>query len=124
MRESGRQALDWIESHPAEFTRLTAQRIRYFWLGPTDDPVMAIAFLALAALAAVGAVLALRRLPAAGSAVLLIPLLTYPLIYYLVPWQHRYRFPIEWILFLLAGAALWSLSGLGDARSERSGQPQ
>ena len=124
MRESGRQALEWIESHPAEFTRLTAQRIRYFWLGPTDDPVMAIAFLALAALAAVGAVLALRRLPAAGSAVLLIPLLTYPLIYYLVPWQHRYRFPIEWILFLLAGAALWSLSGLGDARSERSGQPQ
>ncbi|MCL7958570.1 MAG: hypothetical protein M8861_00110, partial [marine benthic group bacterium] len=48
MRESGRQALDWIESHPAEFTRLTAQRIRYFWLGPTDDPVMAIAFLSLA----------------------------------------------------------------------------
>jgi MYXO-CTERM domain-containing protein len=26
----------------------------------------------------------------------------------MVPWQHRYRFPIEWILFLLAAAALWS----------------
>ena len=124
MRESRREALDWIRSHPSDFARLTAKRIRYFWLGPVDDPITAVAFLALAALAAVGAVLALRRLPAAGSAVLLIPLLTYPLIYYLVPWQHRYRFPIEWILFLLAGAALWSLSGPGDTRSERSAQPQ
>ena len=124
MRESRREALDWIRSHPSDFARLTAERIRYFWLGPVDDPITAVAFLALAALAAVGAVLALRRLPAAGSAALLIPLLTYPLIYYLVPWQHRYRFPIEWILFLLAGAALWSLSGPGDTRSERSAQPQ
>ena len=56
-------------------------------------------------------------------AVLLIPLLTYPLIYYLVPWQHRYRFPIEWILFLLAGAALWSLSGRRDARSDAASDP-
>lgn len=124
MRESGREALDWIGSHPAEFSRLTVERIRHFWLGPIDDPIMALAFLALAALAAVGAVLALRRLRAAGSAALLIPLLTYPLIYYLVPWQHRYRFPIEWILFLLAGAALWSLSGRRDERSEWSGQPR
>jgi hypothetical protein len=108
MRESGREALDWIGSHPGEFTRLTAQRIRYFWLGSLDDPIMALAFLALAALAALGAAGALRHLPGEESAVLLIPLLTYPLIYYLVPWQHRYRFPVEWILFLLAGAALWS----------------
>ena len=108
MRENGREAVDWIASHPGEFTRLTAQRIRYFWLGPLDDPATALLFVALAALAALGAAGALRRLPPARSAALLIPLLTYPLIYYLVPWQHRYRFPIEWILFLLAGAALWS----------------
>jgi len=50
----------------------------------------------------------LPGVPATRAAALLIPLLTYPLVYYLVPWQHRYRFPIEWILFLLAGAALWS----------------
>ena len=44
-------------------------------------------------------------------AALLIPLLDCPLNYYLVRWQHRYRIPIEWILFLLAGAALWSWRG-------------
>ena len=32
-----------------------------------------------------------------------------PPVYYLVPWQHRYRFPIEWMLFLLAGAGVWWL---------------
>jgi hypothetical protein len=110
MRDSGRQALEWIGSHPGEFTRLTAKRIGYFWLGPLDDPRTAFLFATLTGLAVVGAIRALRRLPATRSAALLIPLLAYPLIYYLVPWQRRYRFPIEWILFLLAGAALWSWS--------------
>ena len=111
MRESGREARDWIAAHPGEFTRLTAERVRYFWLGPLDDPPMALLFAVLTGLAAIGAVMALRQLPAARAAALLIPLLTYPLIYYLVPWQRRYRFPIEWILFLLGGAALWWWQG-------------
>jgi hypothetical protein len=126
MRESGREALEWIRSNPGEFVRLTARRIRYFWLGPLDDAVMALAFVTLVGLAALGIVGMLRRrgpgfrsgaLPHAQVAALLIPLLTYPLVYYLVPWQHRYRFPIEWILFLLAGAALWPMP-----RRDRSGE--
>ena len=108
MRESGREAMAWIRSHPGEFARLTVARIRHFWLGALDDPAMALAFVTLAGLAALGVVRVLPGLPATRAAALLIPLLTYPLVYYLVPWQHRYRFPIEWILFLLAGAALWS----------------
>lgn len=108
MRESGREAVAWIRTHPSEFARLTAARIRHFWLGALGDPVMALAFVTLAGLAALGVVRVLPGLPATRAAALLIPLLTYPLVYYLVPWQHRYRFPIEWILFLLAGAALWS----------------
>ena len=112
MRQSGREAVAWIRSSPGDFARLTAQRVRYFWLGALDDPVMALAFVTLAGLAALGVVRVLRGLPAPHAAALLIPLLTYPLVYYLVPWQHRYRFPIEWILFLLAGAALyWGSSG-------------
>jgi hypothetical protein len=40
-------------------------------------------------------------------AVLLIPLLTYPLIYYLVAYMGRYRLPMDWILLVLAGAEVW-----------------
>lgn len=121
MRESLRDALEWIGSHPAEFARLTVSRVRHFWLGPLDHPIPALAFLALAGLAAVGAVTAIRKAGPAASAALLIPLLTYPLIYYLVPWQHRYRFPIEWILFLLAGAALWSGGEVARGAEGRAG---
>jgi hypothetical protein len=109
MQESRREALDWIRGHPREFLRLTAARFRHFWIGPLDDPFMSLAFLSLAALALVGGVLAFRTLSPPRVAVLLIPLVTFPPVYYLVPWQHRYRFPIEWILFLLAGFAVCSI---------------
>jgi len=115
MRESGRKARAWIRSHPGEFARLTAERIAYFWLGPRTPPGMAFLFIPLAGLALLGAVRALKALPAPRAAALLIPLLTFPPIYYLVPWQHRYRFPIEWILYLLAGYAVFGLISLAGA---------
>jgi hypothetical protein len=118
MRDSRREALAWIGSHPGEFARLTAKRVAYFWLGPLDQPGIALLFAALTGLAILGVIRALPGLPGTPSAALLIPLLTYPLIYYLVPWQHRYRFPIEWILFLLAGAALWSWRGSRSGDTE------
>jgi len=118
MRRSGREAREWIASNPGAFTRLTAERVRYFWLGSLDDPGMALVFVVLAGLAILGVVRALPELPATRAAAMLIPLLTYPLVYYLVPWQHRYRFPIEWILFLLAGAALWSWRGTRSTAHE------
>ncbi len=118
MRDSRREALAWIGSHPGEFARLTAKRVAYFWLGPLDQPGIALLLAALTGLAILGAVRALPGLPGTRSAALLIPLFAYPLIYYLVPWQHRYRFPIEWILFLLAGAALWSWRGSRSGDTE------
>jgi len=76
----------------------------------------------LTGLAVLGAVHAVRGLPEV-RAVLLIPLLIYPLVYYMVPWQHRYRFPIEWILYLLAGAAVWTLVSRGSQALARRSTP-
>jgi hypothetical protein len=115
MRASGDAAVEWIGSNPGTFARLTAKRIAYFWLGPRAPPGMAILFVTLSGLALLGAVRAFRALTAPRAAALLIPLLTFPPIYYLVPWQHRYRFPIEWILYLLAGAAVWGFVILAGA---------
>lgn len=113
MQASRREALDWIRDHPGEFLRLTSARIRHFWIGPLDHPLMSLAFISLTGLALIGAGLVLRRLPASSAGALLIPLLTFPPVYYLVPWQQRYRLPIEWILFLLAGFAVCSIVGAG-----------
>jgi hypothetical protein len=115
MRESRDTALEWIGSNPGTFARLTTERIAFFWLGPRTPPGMALLFIPLAGLALLGAVRAFRTLPAPRAAALLIPLLTFPPIYYLVPWQHRYRFPIEWILYLLAGYAVLGLISLAGA---------
>jgi hypothetical protein len=38
---------------------------------------------------------------------LLTPLVCYPLVYYVVLYMPRYRVPLDWILLLLAGAAVW-----------------
>ena len=38
---------------------------------------------------------------------MLIPLITFPLVYYVVIYMPRYRVPLDWILLLLAGAAAW-----------------
>ena len=31
----------------------------------------------------------------------------YPLVYYFVGYMGRYRMPLNWLFFLLAGAAVW-----------------
>ena len=107
MRRAKREALEWIATHKAQFVRLTALRFVHFWFGPLHRPKMAVAVSALTLLALLGA---RRRLPAMTApqrAAVLIPLATFPLIYYIVGYEFRYRIPIHWLLLLLAGAELW-----------------
>ena len=40
-------------------------------------------------------------------AAVLIPLATFPLIYYVVGYEFRYRMPVNWIVLLLASAEVW-----------------
>lgn len=106
MRRKGREAVDWIRDEPAAFVRLTATRIAYLWAGPLHDPPMAAVFSALTLLALIGGWRVLPRLGPPQRAVLLVPLVAYPLVYYVTAYQARYRDPINWILLMLAGAAL------------------
>jgi len=107
MRERQAEALAWITDNPGEFMKLTATRMVYFWAGPLHRPTGAMGYLVLFALACLGSWRLLPTLGAPGRAVLLIPLLTYPLIYYIVAYMPRYGEPVRWMLFLLAGAAVW-----------------
>jgi len=53
-----------------------------------------------------------RILPTIGApsrTALLIPLATFPLVYYVVAYMERYRAPIDWILLLLAAAGVWDM---------------
>lgn len=104
MRQSRNEALDWINRHPREFLLLTMMRVVHFWCGPLRLPWTAAATTAVTILALLG----LRRtLPALASpqrAALLIPLATFPLVYYFVSFVGHYRAPLEWMLLMLAAA--------------------
>jgi hypothetical protein len=106
MKEKQREALTWIADNPGEFVKLTATRFAYFWAGPLHRPTRALGYLALLVLALVGAWRLLPTLGVPARAALLIPLATYPLIYYFVAYMPRYGEPVRWILFLLAGSAV------------------
>ena len=108
MRRAKVEAVDWIRAHPGRFISLTASRTAQFWLGPFHRPVTALAVTGLTILALLGAWRSLPAMTHPQRAALMIPLIGYPLIYYVVIYMPRYRVPLDWILLLLAGAAVWS----------------
>lgn len=127
MRRARVEALEWIGAHPGTFLKLTAQRVVYMWAGPLYSPLAGTLSLALTLLALLGAIRTLPALAVPQRAALLIPLATYPLVYYIVAYMPRYRVPMDWILLVLAGAAVLSWIGspsrAGEAEPGRSKPP-
>jgi hypothetical protein len=108
MRQAGNEALEWMRTNPGTFAALTASRVVHFWFGPVvHRRWTAAAVTTLTVLALLGAWWSRGALAPPQWAVLLIPLATYPLIYYIVLYMFRYRIPINGILLILAGAAVW-----------------
>lgn len=122
MQQERREALLWIAAHPGRFAELTGTRFLYFWLGPLHRPVTAFWITLLTALAAFGLWRSFPTMTAPQRAAILIPLSMFPLVYYIVAYMVRYRIPIEWILFLLAGTGVWY--GIAGRTAERPVPPR
>ena len=108
MRQAQSEALEWIRTNPGDFIWLTLQRFANVWAGPLQRTKAAAGVFALTILAAWGSWRTFSSLTIPQRTSFLVPLVTYPLIYYIVAYMPRYRVPIDWILFILAGAAVWS----------------
>jgi hypothetical protein len=107
MRDAKREAFDWIKKHPHTFLELTTSRALQFWFGPFHAPLMFLITTVLTVLAVTGVFFALPGMTSPQRVALLMPLLFYPMIYYIVAYMPRYRVPLDWMLLLLAGVALW-----------------
>jgi hypothetical protein len=107
MRQALDDALTWMKENPAEFLKLTMLRFLHFWFGPLQRSLTEALIAALTILAILGARRIFPSLSPPQRAAILSPLITYPLIYYLVAYMPRFRVPIDWILLLLAGAEMW-----------------
>jgi hypothetical protein len=118
MRQAGREALSWIGANPGAFLKLTAGRGVHWWCGPLYNPPVALLVTGLTLMALLGIWRSRAALDAPGRAAILVPLISYPLIYYLVAYMPRYRQPVDWIYVLLAAAAIGSWIGGRAAGSQ------
>jgi hypothetical protein len=96
-------ALDWISRHPGEFIWLSVQRFFYFWLGPLNHAYETIVISSYTILGFVGLGLMRKRVGEIQFRMWCTVFVVYPLICYLVPFAHRYRVPIDWMIWLSAG---------------------
>jgi hypothetical protein len=103
-----REALGWISSHPARFIKLSIMRLIAFWM-PTESfdihytsgRHLERVAIYLITLSSVLGLLILCQRDGKSAAVLISSLTVFPLVYYLIQFEYRYRYPIMWVTFLL-----------------------
>lgn len=94
---------EWIKTHPAHFRALTLQRFRNFWFPPRQrTPFRSYIIWVATALSIPGLTLMIRE-RAPVSIFVLTVLLIYPVMYYIVISDVRYRYPVLWLSLLPAG---------------------
>jgi len=104
-------ACRWIGSHPRRFLRITANRVGYFWFPPLEPHAKGIISsmltwcLTLTGIAGLFVMLQHHRWPAMAIGVVW---LTYPLVYYLLEFDLRYRYPIEWTFLFTTSYGVWT----------------
>jgi hypothetical protein len=119
--EMNRRAMVWIRTHPRQFSLLTLRRFLAFWFPPPEGAGWQAAarsgFAWLESIAGLaGVVLMLRKGYPAGRMFAGF-LLLFPLVYYLVSFDVRYRYPVEWILVF---SACWLLTYMQAQRYPES----
>jgi hypothetical protein len=93
----------WILTHPRNFGLLTLKRFREFWFPPLQQhPYMTVVIWLATALSIAGLILMIRQREPPTSFVLTV-LFVYPLMYYFVVSDVRYRYPVLWLSLLPAG---------------------
>jgi hypothetical protein len=109
----------WIRSHPGAFARLTVRRMLDFWFPPPAWPLYSTLTIWVATgLAAPGLILLIcRKIPV--SLYIIAVAAAYPLLYYVVVSDVRYRYPLLWLSLLCAGYLLSDLAGTLSRRLQR-----
>jgi hypothetical protein len=112
MRDKGTLARAYIRTHPGEFIKLSTERVVRFWTGAgfaVNSGVVELhaVLTTLLGLAGLVALWRRRRVKDRGRAVLfLLPLLVFPLPYYITHSEFRFRLVLDPLLTILAAYAI------------------
>jgi 4-amino-4-deoxy-L-arabinose transferase-like glycosyltransferase len=113
MRDKSALAMSYIRAHPVEFLRLSGVRFTRFWSGAgTRDgsPFFVLHAVLTTALGAMGIWRLWQRRRFSVAVLFLLPLLLFPLPYYITHAEFRYRLVVDPLLTVLAG---YSVSSMG-----------
>jgi 4-amino-4-deoxy-L-arabinose transferase-like glycosyltransferase len=109
MRDKSTLVKAYIRAYPAEFLRLSTIRFIRFWTG-TGSKDGSVLFAAHAILTTALGVMGLRRLCKSGrirlAVLFLLPLMLFPLPYYITHAEFRYRLVVDPLLTMLAAYAV------------------
>jgi hypothetical protein len=101
-------AKTWIRTHPAAFLHLTLYRVRDFWFPVPWDSRFQSAVIWLTTVLSIPGVIIMGRRRDRALALIILTLAIYPLMYYFVVSDVRYRLPVFWLSLLPAGSfAVW-----------------
>jgi hypothetical protein len=121
MHEKSVAANRWIAANPAAFASLTAQRVFLYWTGggaKEPAPLLSACESLTTILSLCGLILLTRRRRLSLALVLALPMLLFPLPYYLTHAELRFRILLEPVTLLLSAYA--AAEGLRLAQKSRS----
>jgi len=122
MRDKSDRALQYIRSHPGVFLRLTLRRCFRFWAGTgsaVGPPIYEFHALLTTLLGFAGLLFLYRNRMRAFAVLMALPLLLFPLPYYITHAEFRYRINLDPLLTLLAAYAVTQLAAQLAARWPR-----
>ena len=109
-----RQAIvmQWIQQHPERFRELTLRRLKEFWFpSPGEEAVYAYSVWTITALSLAGLFFMARGRNKAARGIVAV-MVAYPVVYYFVQADPRFRVPILWMSLLPAGLAIQKAAAL------------
>jgi len=115
------EAKEYIFAHPGIFIRMSMRRFFRFWTGTGNSPgsvFYAIHAVLTSLLGAIGIMFLWRRGLRSFAALMALPLLLFPLPYYITHAEFRYRLNIDPILTILAAYAVTQIAGRAQVRAE------
>ena len=118
-----RQAWDYIRAKPGIFVNISARRMYRFWSGTGNidgSPLYALHALLTSVLGALGLLFLYRSRERAYAVLFALPLLLFPLPYYITHAEFRYRLNIDPVLTVLAAYAVTQLAMMISRRKSGS----
>jgi len=133
MAEKEKEAIEFMERHPADTARFMFRRFLFTWIGESDSPadvwssspwyfrLYIASNIIFPLLTFIGALFA-RRTSSLGAAPYFIMLLIFPAIFYITHAALRYRFPMDPMMMVLAAQGVAYPISLWKARMTREAE--